>query len=91
MYIGHRLNLESHVLKVETATATEFHCAVCGKVGGRKDNILNHLENRHFPGNYGCLLCEKVFRSVNTLQVHMSRLHGGGGDNSRRGGVLGPF
>ena len=79
--------MESHILKVDTARGLpEYHCAVCGKVCARKDNIMNHLENRHFPGNYVCQLCEKVFRSVNTLQVHMSRIHGTG--DGRRGALF---
>ena len=30
----------------------QFKCEICGKIGSRKDNVLNHVENNHFPGTF---------------------------------------
>jgi len=64
-------NLDEYI----TRTETEFECAVCGKTALRKDGIVRHLENNHFPGHHKCSYCSKVFNSINSMQAHESRIH----------------
>ena len=52
-----------------------YQCAMCSKLCARKDNIINHIENQHYPGSYNCDLCHQVFKSQNTLHVHVKRNH----------------
>ncbi|XP_023339254.1 protein tramtrack, beta isoform isoform X31 [Eurytemora carolleeae] len=63
--------LESYIGR----TDSDFQCLVCGKTGARKDGIVRHLENNHFPGNHPCSFCSKTFNSINSLQAHESRNH----------------
>ena len=48
---------------------------MCSKTCARRDNIINHIENIHYPGTYQCPHCAKVFNSQNTLYVHVGRNH----------------
>jgi len=52
-----------------------FQCLMCMKTCARRDNIINHIENIHYPGTYECPQCSKVFNSQNTLHVHIGRNH----------------
>lgn len=52
-----------------------YSCLLCGKTCSRKDSLLTHIENIHFPGGYACQFCELIFNSQNTLAVHMRRKH----------------
>ena len=54
-----------------------FKCDICGKTGARKDNVHNHVENRHFPGifNYKCKLCDKLMPTKKALNNHIFRNH----------------
>ena len=55
----------------------QFKCEICGKIGGRKDNVLNHVENTHFPGtfDYKCKVCTKRMPTKKSLENHMYRNH----------------
>ena len=52
-----------------------FQCELCGKTGSRKDNLLNHVENKHFPGKFfhKCKVCLMVFQTKKSLQNHFFR------------------
>ena len=50
-------------------------CIMCNKTCSRKQDIFNHVENIHCPGNYQCQMCPKVFKSRNSLSVHCNRNH----------------
>ena len=52
-----------------------FQCKVCGKTGSRKDNVLNHVENKHFPGKFfhKCEICGMVFQTKTSLLTHFYR------------------
>ena len=55
-----------------------FSCQFCGKANVQKNNIRNHIEGVHFPGQfvYKCELCNKDFNGKNSLSVHVSKYHG---------------
>jgi len=55
----------------------QFKCDVCGKIGGRKDNMLNHVETIHFPGtfDYKCHVCTKPMPTKKALNNHIYRNH----------------
>ena len=55
----------------------QFQCGVCGKTGGRKDSILNHVETIHFPGtfDYKCRVCTKSLPTKKSLDNHLFRNH----------------
>ena len=55
----------------------QFKCEICGKIGARKDNLLNHVENTHFPGtfDYKCKVCTKPMPTKKSLENHMYRNH----------------
>jgi len=69
---GNKGNVESCVRKVEENL---FVCIMCNKTCTRKQDIFNHVENIHCPGNYQCQMCPKVFKSRNSLSVHCNRNH----------------
>ena len=73
LFLGRLKSLERYVILSEGA----FTCIICAKSGPRKDGILRHLENKHFPGNHQCNFCDKTFNSINSLQAHDSRIHRG--------------
>jgi len=69
---GNRELINSCFQKSEDNT---FQCLMCSKTCARRDNIINHIENIHYPGTYQCPHCAKVFNSQNTLYVHVGRNH----------------
>ena len=54
----------------------EFYvCKSCGKTAKKRDHIVKHVEI-HIEGlSYDCPLCDKTFRSRNSLQFHKSKYH----------------
>ena len=53
-----------------------FVCQVCGKEAGQKVHMKDHIEAHHLKGiSIPCNLCEKTFRSRNSLRRHNSRSH----------------
>ena len=73
---GHRSDLSECFEKLEDGQGVAYYsCLLCGKTCSRKDSLMTHIENIHFPGGYGCQLCELSFNSQNTLAVHMRRKH----------------
>ena len=54
----------------------EFYvCKSCGKTAKRREHIIKHIEI-HIEGlSYDCPLCDKTFRSRNSLQFHKSKYH----------------
>ena len=52
-----------------------YVCKVCGKES-RKHDIQDHIEANHLKGiSVPCNLCEKTFRSRNSLRCHNSKFH----------------
>merc|ERR1712012_1230819 len=72
---GNKGNRENIAACIQRLDENMFQCVMCAKICARKDNIVNHIEKHHFPGNYSCSVCQSVFKSQNTLHVHMKRTH----------------
>ena len=52
-----------------------YSCSLCGKTSGKKQHAQNHMET-HLEGlSFPCPLCEKAYRSRNTLAMHKSTKH----------------
>jgi len=53
-----------------------YNCTYCGKIGDKyKSHIKNHIET-HLDGlSFPCQLCDKTFRSRNSLSLHIYRQH----------------
>ena len=52
-----------------------WNCMVCDYTSTKKDNVRKHVE-KHMEGlSYSCELCNKEFRSMNTLNSHKSIVH----------------
>ena len=50
-------------------------CNICGKEGPYKD-MSRHVEANHITGiSHNCDMCGKVFRSRNSLRVHIASFH----------------
>jgi len=69
---GNKGTVESCVRKVEENL---FVCLMCNKTCTRKQDVTNHVQNIHLPGNYPCTMCAKTFKSRNSLSVHCNRNH----------------
>jgi hypothetical protein len=61
---------------VEKLGDSQYKCTVCHKIMfGKKQNMKRHVET-HLEGvSHPCNQCEKVARSSNSLQNHVSRNH----------------
>ena len=55
----------------------QYKCEICGKIGSRKDNVLNHVESTHFPDtfDYSCNICKKKMQTKKSLENHVYRNH----------------
>ena len=54
---------------------TAFVCKVCKKEG-QMVNIRDHIEANHLEGiSLPCSFCEKMFKSRNTVRLHMKACH----------------
>jgi len=63
------------VEKWEAETGRVYACSVCNKNSTRRQIISNHVET-HIDGFiHFCDVCHKAFRSKNSLQSHISKLH----------------
>ena len=69
---GNLDNVNSCIQKVDHNL---FHCLKCMKQCSNRGNMVTHVENTHFPGNYPCTHCNKVFNSRNSQFVHIKRNH----------------
>ena len=67
---------------IEICSDGSYRCTVCGKTSdsdkhqkNKKNNMMNHVET-HLEGlTYCCPLCQKIFRSKNSLSKHKSAYH----------------
>ena len=61
--------------KSENSIPTRYTCKLCGKEGMRND-IRKHIESNHLEGvSIPCNLCERTFRSRQTLREHKLKHH----------------
>ena len=65
--------IKQNIIKNSDGT---YFCQICGKNSGRHiNNCRNHIET-HLEGlSFNCPMCEKTFRSRNSLAMHKSTKH----------------
>ena len=64
--------IEQNIIKNMDGT---YSCSICGKTSGKKQHAQNHMET-HLQGlSFNCPLCDKTYRSRNTLAMHKSTKH----------------
>ena len=52
-----------------------YHCSICGYNSKRKADSTRHVET-HIKGlSYPCSVCQRTFRSRNSLESHISKNH----------------
>jgi len=66
-----------YIVKEVTGDGTHFKCSLCGKTGAQKNNVVNHVENIHFPGTfqYVCHVCSRPMMTKKALDNHIHRNH----------------
>ena len=70
-----RSMMEKTDIKTSDGARKMYVCKVCGKEG-QSINIQQHIEAQHLERvSIPCDLCEKMFRSRNTLSVHTRQHH----------------
>ena len=66
---------ESLIMNGQNKIFKAHVCKVCGKEG-MKNDIKKHIESNHVEGIcVPCTLCEKTFRSRDSLRIHKRRNH----------------
>ena len=66
------ITIEQHI---DALADGKYKCKFCGKIASLKHHIKNHIET-HLEGlSLPCQLCDKTFRSRNTLFIHKTRYH----------------
>ena len=69
------LKVKSKVNELLTKNNGQFTCTACRKSGKDGTNMKRHVET-HIDGvSYDCNICDKTFRSKNSLGCHMSIFH----------------
>ena len=52
-----------------------YHCKICNFIKRDKTSVTRHIET-HIEGlSYSCSVCQKTFRSRNSLNVHKANYH----------------
>ena len=53
-----------------------WNCRVCGQTNVKNQTLQRHIKSKHTTGTYHpCKVCGKIFRSSNSINTHMSKLH----------------
>ena len=72
------LELEQKIQEMTETDDDKLICRVCGKVTtgrNKKQDIGKHIET-HIEGlSFDCQLCDRTFRSRNSLKTHTSMNH----------------
>ena len=67
--------MEKTSKKMENSTNPLYRCKVCGKEA-TNSHLKKHIEANHLEGvSVPCNLCEKTFRSRNSLTAHKYNHH----------------
>ena len=78
-----KIGFDDQVIKyLEECSDGSYRCTACGKTSdndrlnrNRKTNMMKHIET-HLEGlSYCCSICQKTFRSKNSLFTHKSVYH----------------
>ena len=61
----------SELLSYVARADNKFSCTICGKIGQRKDDLRDHVENIHFPDKFVYVCeCGKELKSKTSLKHH---------------------
>ena len=76
---GNEANKENIASCIRKLHDNAFQCLMCSKISTKKQGLVNHIENQHFPGSYPCdgFGCWAVFKSRGSLNTHIQRNHKG--------------
>lgn len=74
---GNEANKENIASCIRKLHDNAFQCLMCSKISTKKQGLINHIENQHFPGSYPCdgFGCWAVFKSRGSLNTHVQRNH----------------
>jgi len=74
---GNEANKENIASCIRKLHDNAFQCLMCSKISTKKQGLVNHIENQHFPGSYPCdgFGCWAVFKSRGSLNTHVQRNH----------------
>jgi len=74
---GNEANKENIASCIRKLNDNAFQCLMCSKISTKKQGLVNHIENQHFPGSYPCdgFGCWAVFKSRGSLNTHIQRNH----------------
>ena len=69
--------LAEYIEKQQDDSGIRFKCTMCPMTNKLKTNVVNHVESAHFPDtfSYSCEYCGKIFKSLNSKNVHVSKMH----------------
>jgi len=68
-------DLDERIKNMMEKLNNSWVCKMCAK-SDTKSHIKNHIEAKHIAGvEHPCTICGGTFRSRNTLNVHISRIH----------------
>ncbi len=56
-----------------------FQCSDCHKVFSSQESLKSHQEAQHLRKKYACDHCDEEFKTINRLNFHVRKRHGGGG------------
>ena len=69
------MEIKSKVKELISRKEGQFTCTACGKSGNDERNMLRHIETHIHGVSYDCNICDKSFRSKNSLGCHTSIFH----------------
>ena len=53
-----------------------WKCTDCDYYSAKKSNVHKHVESKHVETQYyPCNFCGKVFKGINSYNVHLSNVH----------------
>jgi len=69
--------LLEYIKKQQDGSGIRYKCTMCTMSNKLKTNVVNHVESAHFPDTftYSCEYCGKTFKSLNSKNVHVSKMH----------------
>lgn len=63
------------IKKPKSNSTILISCDICQAIFTRKDSLVSHVKNVHFPETYQCDLCIKQFHDRKLLVRHMKKVH----------------
>ena len=74
--IGKTCEINEKVLQyLERSSDGKYNCTLCSYINGHRNAVIKHIET-HIDGLvYTCPICEKTFRSRNSMISHKSHYH----------------